>query len=143
MLELIARQVARLTKDVDGIKETMVTKQELKQELAEIRGTMATKQDLEEVKNTMATKQDLEEVKNTMATKQDLEEVKNTMATKQDLEEVKSEISSIKATVIRIENEHGEKLDALLNGYKQNAQRLDRVEAKLAEHDEIILKRLR
>lgn len=117
MLELIARQVARLTKDVDGIKETMVTKQELKQELAEIRGTMATKQDLEEVKNTMATKQ--------------------------DLEEVKSEISSIKATVIRIENEHGEKLDALLNGYKQNAQRLDRVEAKLAEHDEIILKRLR
>lgn len=104
MLELIARQVARLTKDVDGIKETMVTKQELKQELAEIRGTMATKQ---------------------------------------DLEEVKSEVSSIKATVIRIENEHGEKLDALLNGYKQKAQRLDRVEAKLAEHDEIILKRLR
>lgn len=104
MLELIARQVARLTKDVDGIKETMVTKQELKQELAEIRGTMATKQ---------------------------------------DLEEVKSEVSSIKATVIRIENGHGEKLDALLNGYKQKAQRLDRVEAKLAEHDEIILKRLR
>lgn len=130
LLELIARQVARLTKDVDGIKATMVTKQELKQELAEIRGTMATKRELAEVKNTMATKQDLEEVK-------------NTMATKQDLEEVKSEVSSIKATVIRIENEHGEKLGALLNGYKQNAERLDRVEAKLAEHDEIILKRLR
>lgn len=129
LLELIARQVAGLTKDVDGIKATMVTKQELKQELAEIRGTMATKRELAEVKNTMATKQDLEEVK-------------NTMATKQELEEVKSEVSSIKATVIRIENEHGEKLGALLNGYMQNAQRLDRVEAKLAEHDEIILKRL-
>ena len=105
MLELIATQVAKLTKDVDIIK------------------------------NTMATKQELAEVK------QELAEVRNTMATKQELAEVKDEVASIKTIVVKIENEHGEKLGALLNGYKLNAERLDRVESRLDEHDRI-LKRL-
>lgn len=98
MLELIATQVARLTKDVDEIKTNMATKKEL----------AATNKGL--------------------------------AATNKELAIVKAEVLSIKNIVVRIENDHGLKLGALLNGYKQNAERLDRVEAKLAEHDRIILK---
>ncbi len=47
------------------------------------------------------------------------------------------EIRKVSETVSKIEVEHGQKLGVLLNGYKQNAERLDRVEAKLVEHDEI------
>ena len=120
MLELIAMQVARLTKDVDEIKANMATKQEL----AEIRETMATKQEL------AATNQSLAVTNQRLA------------ATNQELAEVKAEVSSIKDIVVRIEIDHGQKLGALLNGYTQNAERLDRVEAKLAEHDRIIVEKL-
>ncbi len=59
-----------------------------------------------------------------------------------DMVDVKADLRFTKEAVIRIENDHGLKLGALLNGYKQNEERLDRVEAKLAEHDEILMKRL-
>ena len=140
MLELIAMQVARLTKDVDEIKANMATKQELaatNQSLAEIRKTMATKQELAEIRKTMATKQEL------AATNQSLAVTNQRLAaTNQELAEVKAEVSSIKDIVVRIEIDHGQKLGALLNGYTQNAERLDRVEAKLAEHDRIIVEKL-
>ncbi|NLA10731.1 MAG: hypothetical protein GX883_01225 [Firmicutes bacterium] len=83
---------------------------------------------------------DVDEIKvllPTLATKEELAY----LATKEDLAGVKSEIDSLKSIVIRIENDHGQKLGVLLNGYKQNAERLDRVEAKLAEHDEILMKK--
>lgn len=73
--------------------------------------------------------------------KTELSNVKTTMATKQDLSEVKSEVNSIKAIVVKIENDYGQKLGALLNGYIQNAESLNKVEEKLAEHEEILLKR--
>lgn len=59
-----------------------------------------------------------------------------------DMAEIKPRLTSIENTVIRIENDHGQKLGVLLNGYKQNAERLDKVETKLSEHEEIILKKL-
>ncbi len=73
--------------------------------------------------------------------KAELAEVKATMATKDELAEIKADVQFIKNTVIKIENDHGQKLGALLNGYKLNSERLDRVEAKLAQHEAIILKR--
>lgn len=62
--------------------------------------------------------------------------VKQNMATK-------DELASVKATVIRIENDHGQKLGALLDGYKLNSEKLDRIEAEVTKHDEIILKQIK
>ena len=53
------------------------------------------------------------------------------------------ELASVKATVIRIENDHGEKLGALFDGYKLNSEKLDRIEAEVTRHDEIILKHIK
>ncbi|NLL20265.1 MAG: hypothetical protein GX263_00815 [Firmicutes bacterium] len=97
LLELIAAQVNNLTKEVD------------------------------EIKNTMATNQDL------TATKQEL------MVTKQEL---KQEIAEVKAIVVKIENDHGQKLGVLFDGYKLNSEKLDRIEAAVARHEDIIVKRL-
>lgn len=36
-----------------------------------------------------------------------------------DIKELKNEVKTIGNQVIKIENEHGEKLDSLLDGYKQ------------------------
>ena len=66
----------------------------------------------------------------------DMTIVKTTMATK-------DELASVKATVIRIENDHGQKFGALFDGYKLNSEKLDRIEAEVTKHDEIILRKIR
>jgi len=71
----------------------------------------------------------------------DVEEIKNilpTLAIKQELAEIKSEVDSVKAIVVRIENDHGQKLGALLNGYKLHSERLERLEKDVARHEEIL-----
>lgn len=57
--------------------------------------------------------------------------------------ELKSEISEVKKTVIRIENDHGKKLEALFDGYKQNSEKLNRIEDEVAKHKEVIIKRIK
>jgi phage-related minor tail protein len=101
---------------------TLITREEI--------AKLATKEEIAK----LATKEEIAK----LATREELA----TLATKEELAEVKAEIISIKSIVIRIENDHGQKLGVLLNGYKQNAARLDRVEAKLAEHDKILMERL-
>ena len=122
LLEIIAVQVGKLTKDVDEIKETITTLA-TKEEFAEIRSTMATKEEFAEIRSTMATKEELAEIRSTMATKEELEEIKN--------------------IVIRIENDHGQKLNALFDGYNLNSEKLDRIEKEVAKHEEFILRRIR
>ena len=57
--------------------------------------------------------------------KADLAGVKTELTgVKSELAEVKSDLQFTRDVVIRIENDHGLKLGALLNGYKQNAERL-------------------
>lgn len=75
---------------------------------------------------------------------EDMAEIKATLptlATKDELAEVKSEVNSIKAIVVKIENDHGQKLGALFDGYKLNSEKLDRIEAEVSKHEEIILRR--
>jgi hypothetical protein len=60
-----------------------------------------------------------------------------------DMDDIKAEISSIKNTVIKIENDHGRKLNALFDGYKQNAEQLTRIEDEVSKHEEIIIKRIK
>lgn len=60
--------------------------------------------------------------------------------------EVKSntdEIGDLKKVVLHIEEDHGKKLDALFDGYKQNSEKLTRIEEKVSKHEEIILKRVK
>jgi predicted RNase H-like nuclease (RuvC/YqgF family) len=45
--------------------------------------------------------------------------------------ETKEDIRSLKNDVLRIENEHGSKLEALLDGYKQTYEKFDAIEDKL------------
>lgn len=66
----------------------------------------------------------------------ELVDVKQNMATKDELAEVKAEVSSIKAIVVKIENDLGQKLGALFDGYKLNS-------AEVSKHEEIILRRIR
>ncbi|MDD2401973.1 MAG: hypothetical protein PHD60_07235 [Clostridia bacterium] len=93
-------------------------------------------QELMLVKNDMATKEELMLVKNDMATKEDLILVKENMTTKEEFQKLSQQLT-------RIENNHGEKLSALLDGYKQNSERLDRIENKVTKHEEVILKQIR
>ena len=62
---------------------------------------------------------------------------------KSEMTGMKSEIGDIKKTVLRIEHDHGEKLSALFDGYKQNSEKLDRVEKEVARRDEFIMKRIK
>ena len=62
------------------------------------------------------------------------------LATQVDI--LTKDMAGVKDIVIKIENDHGQKLGALLNGYKQNAERLDRIEKEVAKHEEIILRRI-
>jgi len=78
-----------------------------------------------------------------MATKDELAEIKATMATKDELAEVKADLRFIKGTVIKIENDHGQKLAALFDGYRLNSKKLDRLETEVSKHEEIILRRIR
>ena len=51
--------------------------------------------------------------------------------------------NEVKKTNIAIENDIKPKIDALFDGYKQNADKLDRIEEEVSKHEEIILRRVK
>ncbi|NLZ94182.1 MAG: hypothetical protein GX922_09290 [Firmicutes bacterium] len=56
------------------------------------------------------------------------------------IEYVKTELQSVKEKVIQIENEHGQKLGALFNGYTANTELLEQIAREIAKHEEIIFR---
>lgn len=58
-------------------------------------------------------------------------------------QETKKELKQIKKTVVNIENDHGNKLEALFDGYRQNSEKLDRIENEVTKHEEFIMKRVK
>lgn len=48
-----------------------------------------------------------------------------------------------KKTNAKIEHEVMPKLDVLFDGYKQNSDKLDRIEVEVSKHEEIILRRVK
>lgn len=42
-----------------------------------------------------------------------------------------------------IEQDHGKKLQALFDGYKQHSDQLDRIEEKVSEHEGIIVRKVK
>lgn len=59
------------------------------------------------------------------------------------INKVEDEVKDIKQTVLKIEHDHGQKLEALFDGYKQNAEQLTRIEEEVKKHDEFILRRIK
>lgn len=60
-----------------------------------------------------------------------------------DVSELKEGQSNLKRIVIDLEEDHGKKLTLLLGGYKQNADKLDRIEKEVSKREEIILRRVK
>lgn len=74
----------------------------------------------------------------------DLSELKGDVSElKGDVSELKEGQSTLKTIVIDLEEDHGKKLTLLLDGYKQNADKLDRIEKEVSKHEEIILRRVK
>ena len=157
LLELVANQMAKLTKDVDEMKANMTTKDELaaikadvkfnKDELAAIKADAKfTKNELVEIKaDAKITKDELAAIKaDAKFTKDELVEIKtDAKITKDELAEIKADVKFTKEAVIKIESDHGHKLGALFDGYKLNSEKLDRIETEVAKHEEVILRRIR
>lgn len=59
------------------------------------------------------------------------------------VENLNKRMGSLENTVLKIEQEHGNKLDALFDGYKQNSEKLDRIEKEVSKHEEFILRRVK
>jgi len=60
----------------------------------------------------------------------------------QRLDKVEDRLGRVESTVLKIEHSHGEKLQALFDGYALNTEKLDRIEKEVAKHDEVILRRV-
>lgn len=55
---------------------------------------------------------------------------------------VEGRLSGVENRLTCIENDHGRKLDALFDGYKQNSEKLTRIEAEVAKHQEVIFRKV-
>ena len=129
LLELVANQMAKLTKDVDEMKANMTTKDELAAIKADVK---FNKDELAAIKaDAKFTKDELVEIKT------------DAKITKDELAEIKADVKFTKEAVIKIESDHGHKLGALFDGYKLNSEKLDRIETEVAKHEEVILRRIR
>lgn len=57
-----------------------------------------------------------------------------------DIAELKQESQFIKNIVVRMENEHGEKLDALFDGYSANFELIDRCDPRITKLERAVEK---
>ena len=62
---------------------------------------------------------------------------------KKNISKIESEVKDIRNKVTLIEQDHGKKLDALFDGYKQVFEKLHKIEDEVSKHEEIILRRVR
>ena len=61
---------------------------------------------------------------------------------KEDVRRIDKKVELIDKTVIRIENNHGEKLAVLFDGQKQNSQLLETIKEEVSRHEEVILRKV-
>ena len=57
-------------------------------------------------------------------------------------DKLETKVDRIDKTVIKIENEHGQKIAALFDGHTQNTQILERIEKEVSRQEEIILRKV-
>ncbi len=61
---------------------------------------------------------------------------------KADTASIDKRLATVSDSVVRIEHEHGKKLDALFDGYQQVYDKVSHVEEHVSVQDDIILKRV-
>ncbi|MGI6144968.1 MAG: hypothetical protein ACOYED_04235, partial [Peptococcia bacterium] len=59
---------------------------------------------------------------------------------KQDVTELKDRVTKIE---IKLENDVAQKISVLFDGWQQHNDQLDRIEAKVSRHEELIVKRVK
>lgn len=57
--------------------------------------------------------------------------------------ELKDSINNLEKIVLRIEQDHGKKLETLFDGYIQNSQKIDKIEKEVSKQEEVILQRVK
>ena len=62
---------------------------------------------------------------------------------KEDVNGLEEDVNGLKKDVLRIEQNHGKKLDALFDGYIQNTQQLEKIEKEVSRHEDIIIKKVK
>ena len=62
---------------------------------------------------------------------------------KEGQNKIESELVSVKRITLDMEQSHGKQLVALFDGYKQNTDKLDRIEKEVSKHEEVILRRIK
>lgn len=73
-------------------------------------------------------------------TKKEMQDTKREM--REGFSHVNKRIDKVETMITNIEHTHGQKLEALFDGYIQNTQQLDRIEEKVSQHEEFILRRI-
>ena len=61
---------------------------------------------------------------------------------KGDIGDIKVRLTGVENRLTYIENDHGKKLDALFDGYKQNSEKLTRIETEVTKHQEVIFRKV-
>ena len=62
---------------------------------------------------------------------------------KGDIKQVDKRVEKVEKITIKMEQEHGQKLDALFDGYKQNSEQLNRIEHEVAKDEEVVLRKIK
>lgn len=78
----------------------------------------------------------------------DVGDLKSDVGTlKSDVGDLKSDVGTLKSDVkkmgAKIDGEITPKLEALFDGYKQNTEKLTRIENEVLKHEEVILRRVK
>lgn len=60
--------------------------------------------------------------------------------TNTDITDIKSDLKNIG---VKIDRDITPKIEALFDGYKQNSEKLNRIEQEVSKHEEVILKRVK
>lgn len=63
--------------------------------------------------------------------------------TRERFDGVNQRFDGIDRKLAFIEQDHGKKLQALFDGYKQHSDQLDRIEEKVSEHEGIIVRKVK
>ena len=63
--------------------------------------------------------------------------------TRERFDGVDQRFDGIDSKLAFIEQDHGKKLQALFDGYKQHSDQLDRIEEKVSEHEDIIVRKVK
>jgi uncharacterized protein YoxC len=61
----------------------------------------------------------------------------------QKVDKIEQRVGNIETIVTGIEYNHGQKLEALFDGYKQHTDILEKVEKELSKQEEIIMRRVK